>query len=115
EYLSIAVGGASCRVQAINNTQINCTLGSQVSGNSDLLTISYYNVTISAPDTVFKYVTPAQPPTVSSVTPNNLSPGEKQFMAIKFDSNITSFPLSGMSIKLVHNTLNTTIMLNPRN
>ena len=110
--LSITAGGATCLVQTTSNTQISCIAGVQIAKNNSPLTISYQGQTVSANQSIFSYVT-VPTKSIQSVTPNSVSPGEKQTITINFTSDISAFNISGISVKIIHTTIsNYQIMMN---
>jgi hypothetical protein len=112
--LSVKAGGADCQVQSVTNTQITCVTGAK--STEDPLTITYNTATVSATADVFAYsAAVATNPAILSITPNSVAPGEKQFLSIKFDKDINTYALSGVSAKIVSkNMTNYVIPMNPK-
>lgn len=111
--LDITAGGSPCLVQTTNNTVITCVLGPQIT--SDPLDISYLGVTAGVTPNIFTYVPPdSNPPTVLSINPDSVAPGEKQTLSIILDEDISSYSLDTIVVKLIHTTIaNYQIQMNP--
>ncbi|MCP3684050.1 MAG: hypothetical protein GY861_15320, partial [bacterium] len=102
--LNITFKGSQCVTVSSTNTHIICDLKKDSSAStSENFTVSYNGVNMVDSTGTFAWSTSSTIPTVNSLSPMSVSPGEKQLLTLVFAADLennSSYPKSGMAVSI---------------
>ena len=94
----IIAGGSNCSVKTLNSNLATCITGKNFSV-TDGVNVSYNRLNIFANGFKFLNVTYIN---IVSVYPKSVAPGDKNIIKIKFDRDVLSYNITGMSAKFIN-------------